>query len=245
MQNARQFFFSIFSIYFIIVFFLTSCSCCFVSFYWKCFFMNVFLLYCHNPDNVCIRTEYGLFSFVVVVINIGIEFFFFFFLIAKFNQSHISQYMESSMQRNKVKMMPSSWNVQTEFFWVCYWWMWALLNWEPFYDSWPQSETTIFLFVFPLWVPQPSIFLITSIPSTTVPKTTWRLSNQEVFTVVMKNCEPFVFGPALACVSFCFFFQKIYVSWEKNEKLPNWPTIDNVPGLRCFKVKFSSSNLLP
>lgn len=65
--------------------------------------------------------------------------------------------------------------------------------------NWPQLATTIFLLVFPLWEPQDSIFLITSMPSTTVPKTTWRLSNQEVLTVVIKNWEPFVFGPALAC----------------------------------------------
>uniref|UniRef100_A0A1B0B9Q6 Uncharacterized protein n=1 Tax=Glossina palpalis gambiensis TaxID=67801 RepID=A0A1B0B9Q6_9MUSC len=35
----------------------------------------------------------------------------------------------------------------------------------------------------------------------------------------MKNCEPFVFGPALA--------------------------IDNIPGPVCLRIKFSSSNLLP
>lgn len=70
---------------------------------------------------------------------------------------------------------------------------------KPSYESWPQSAIEMVFFVFPLWLPKPSIFLITSMPSTTVPKTTWRLSNQDVFTVVMKNCEPFVFGPALAC----------------------------------------------
>lgn len=69
----------------------------------------------------------------------------------------------------------------------------------PIYDSWPQSATAIFLLVLPLWLPQASIFLMTSIPSTTVPKTTWRLSNQVVLTVVTKNWEPFVLGPALAC----------------------------------------------
>lgn len=37
-----------------------------------------------------------------------------------------------------------------------------------------------------------------SMPSRTSPKTTWRPSSQEVMTVVMKNCEPFVFLPELA-----------------------------------------------
>jgi len=41
-----------------------------------------------------------------------------------------------------------------------------------------------------------SIFLTTSIPSTTLPKTTCLLSRNGVGTVVMKNWEPFVFGPA-------------------------------------------------
>lgn len=34
--------------------------------------------------------------------------------------------------------------------------------------------------------------------ATNSPKTTCLPSSQEVTTVVMKNCEPFVFGPALA-----------------------------------------------
>jgi len=37
-----------------------------------------------------------------------------------------------------------------------------------------------------------------SIPSMTSPKTAWLPSSQGVGTVVRKNCEPPVFGPALA-----------------------------------------------
>src|ERR1700739_1398417 len=45
------------------------------------------------------------------------------------------------------------------------------------------------------------------------------LSNQGVFSVVMKNCEPLVFGPALAILT--------------------------VYGLSCFRDENSSSNSLP
>lgn len=38
----------------------------------------------------------------------------------------------------------------------------------------------------------------TSIPFTTLPKTVCLLSSQGVATVVIKNCEPLVFGPAFA-----------------------------------------------
>jgi hypothetical protein len=37
-----------------------------------------------------------------------------------------------------------------------------------------------------------------SIPLLTLPKTECFPSNHGVGTVVMKNCDPFVFGPALA-----------------------------------------------
>eukprot|EP01033_Poteriospumella_lacustris_P009009 gene9008-gene9810 len=46
--------------------------------------------------------------------------------------------------------------------------------------------------------PRDSISFTTSMPLDTFPKTTWRSSNQPVVTVVRKNCEPFVLGPALA-----------------------------------------------
>ena len=62
----------------------------------------------------------------------------------------------------------------------------------------PQSSTTILAEVFPLLEPKLSAFLITSIPSTTDPKTTCFPSNHSVLTVQIKNCEPFVLGPALA-----------------------------------------------
>ena len=41
----------------------------------------------------------------------------------------------------------------------------------------------------------------TSMPSTTVPNTTWRPFNHGVAVVVMKNCDPLVLGPALAMES--------------------------------------------
>ena len=56
-------------------------------------------------------------------------------------------------------------------------------------------------------------------PSTTLPKTQCLPSSQGVTTVVMKNCEPFVFGPAFA--------------------------IDRSPLVVCLSVKFSSLNLSP
>ncbi len=43
-----------------------------------------------------------------------------------------------------------------------------------------------------------SIAAHTSMPLVTLPKTVCLLSNQGVGTVVMKNCEPFVPGPAFA-----------------------------------------------
>lgn len=47
-------------------------------------------------------------------------------------------------------------------------------------------------------VPSASMALTMSIPSTTSPKTTCLPSNHEVTTVVMKNWDPLVLGPALA-----------------------------------------------
>ena len=83
----------------------------------------------------------------------------------------------------------------------------------------PQLFMTIFLLGFPLFDPHCSILLTTSIPCTTCPKTTCFPSNQSVRAVVMKNCEPLLFGPELA--------------------------IDSNPGTLCFRMKFSSSNLRP
>ena len=56
-------------------------------------------------------------------------------------------------------------------------------------------------------------------PSTTDPNTTCFPSSHAVLDVQMKNCDPFVSGPALA--------------------------MDNTPGPTCLKVKFSSSNFVP
>ena len=46
-----------------------------------------------------------------------------------------------------------------------------------------------------------------------------KVTYQSVTTVVIKNCDPFVFGPAFA--------------------------IDNKPGFECFNSKFSSGNVRP
>ncbi|KAI9908743.1 hypothetical protein PsorP6_003607 [Peronosclerospora sorghi] len=56
-------------------------------------------------------------------------------------------------------------------------------------------------------------------PSTTLPNTTCLPSRCGVGTVVMKNCDPFVPGPALA--------------------------IDNKPASVCLSRKFSSGNFSP
>ena len=85
--------------------------------------------------------------------------------------------------------------------------------------SWPQSATRTLAEVLPDWDPKDSTFFTTSIPSTTDPKTTCFPSNQEVLAVHKKNCEPLVFGPALA--------------------------MERIPGPVCFNEKFSSSNLFP
>lgn len=63
-----------------------------------------------------------------------------------------------------------------------------------------------------------SIFLTTSMPSTTRPKTTCLLFKNGVGTVVMKNWHPLVFGPELAMLS--------------------------NPGWLCLSVKLSSANLV-
>ena len=77
----------------------------------------------------------------------------------------------------------------------------------------------IFALGFPSAEPKPSIFDTSGIPSTTSPKTTCLPSSQPHLTVVMKNCEPLVSGPALA--------------------------MERSPTLSCFSLKFSSANLAP
>lgn len=62
----------------------------------------------------------------------------------------------------------------------------------------PQFAMTTGLLVFPLSLPTASIIFTTSFPSTTLPNTTCFPSKWLVFAVQMKNCEPLVFGPALA-----------------------------------------------
>merc|ERR1712203_1284288 len=89
--------------------------------------------------------------------------------------------------------------------------------WLP--QSSPQSEILTTALVFPLSLPNFSIFCTTSIPFVTFPKTTCLPSSQSVLTVQRKNCDPFVFGPALA--------------------------MERMPGPVCLRVKFSSANLFP
>ena len=54
---------------------------------------------------------------------------------------------------------------------------------------------TIFVEGRPLWLPKLSIFLTTSEPSVTSPKTTCLPSSQLVITVVMKNGNRWCSGP--------------------------------------------------
>src|SRR5262249_59623471 len=86
-------------------------------------------------------------------------------------------------------------------------------------QSCPQSSMTILAEGFPPDEPSASIVSTTSAPSVTAPKTTCLPSSHEVTTVVMKNCEPLVFGPALA--------------------------IDRRNGRSCLSWKFSSANFAP
>ena len=64
-----------------------------------------------------------------------------------------------------------------------------------------------------------SMEVTTSMPLVTLPNTQCLPSSHAVCTVHRKNCDPLVFGPALA--------------------------IERTPGLVCFKTKFSSANLAP
>ncbi|MPC48547.1 hypothetical protein E2C01_042323 [Portunus trituberculatus] len=61
-----------------------------------------------------------------------------------------------------------------------------------------QSEMTTFLDGRPEREPRLSIAFTTSMPSTTLPNTTCFPSSHGQGTVVRKNCEPFVLGPAFA-----------------------------------------------
>merc|ERR1719421_1521279 len=90
------------------------------------------------------------------------------------------------------------------------------------YASWPQSAMTTGFEVAPLCDPTFSIALTVSYPSTHVPNTTCLPSRCGVWPVQTKNCEPLVFGPALA--------------------------IDKQPAPVCFPAlpaKDSSANLAP
>jgi len=76
----------------------------------------------------------------------------------------------------------------------------------------PESAMVTLTEGLPELEPFSSMALMISIPSITLPKTTWRSSSQEVLTVVMKNWLPLVSGPELA--------------------------IDKMPGPVCFSLKF-------
>ena len=71
----------------------------------------------------------------------------------------------------------------------------------------------------PLCEPTASTLYTTSIPSRTLPNTTWRPSSQAVLMVVTKNCDPFVLGPALA--------------------------MERSPAPECLMAKLSSANFSP
>merc|ERR550519_1035607 len=85
----------------------------------------------------------------------------------------------------------------------------------------PDSVIVTVFDGFPSRLPKASILLtILKLSwSSILPKTTCLPSNQSVFTVVMKNWAPLVFGPELA--------------------------MDSNPGDPCFTRKFSSLNFLP
>lgn len=89
----------------------------------------------------------------------------------------------------------------------------------PVQQSCPQSAITTAFAVLPEEDPTFSTAFTTSIPSTTLPNTTCFPSSHSVLSVQMKNCDPFVPGPAFA--------------------------IDKIPGPVCFLMKFSSANFDP
>ncbi len=62
--------------------------------------------------------------------------------------------------------------------------------------TWPQSWIRIRRVGIPVSLPYVSICLITSIPSTTWPNTTFLPFNHGHGRIVTKNCDVFVFGPS-------------------------------------------------
>ena len=73
----------------------------------------------------------------------------------------------------------------------------------------PQLAMVTFSVGFPDFVPNFSIFWTTEIPEITFPKTTCFPSSQSVFSVVMKNWEPFVPGPELAMDNVPAWFNQV------------------------------------
>ena len=72
----------------------------------------------------------------------------------------------------------------------------------------------------------------------TSPKTTCFLSRWDVAATVMKNWDPFVPGPALAC-------QKFSPYWFGENNIRKMDTIDRRKGFVWFTAKASSSNFSP
>jgi hypothetical protein len=88
----------------------------------------------------------------------------------------------------------------------------------------------------PLVEPNDSIFLTTSIPSMTLPKTTCLPSNQGVASTVMKKDVPFVFGPRLAMPS-----RSIAISQSGSESQIvmrlDWKTLTQHSGSRMSQIE--------
>ena len=82
-----------------------------------------------------------------------------------------------------------------------------------------RTMRTVWIGLSPRPVGARSTARTTSMPSMTFPNATWRPLSQGVGAVVMKNCDPFVFGPALA--------------------------MDKTPGPTCGTEKVSSANFPP
>lgn len=97
-----------------------------------------------------------------------------------------------------------------------------------------------------------STFRTTSIPSTTLPKTTCLLFRNGVGTVVMKNCDPLVSGPEFYYQSAtldprCREFSAKVTKRVKYTKIQvRLTAMLSKPAASCFNLKFSSAkDLVP
>lgn len=80
-----------------------------------------------------------------------------------------------------------------------------------------------------------SILRTTSIPSITLPNATYWPSRKGCALLVMKNWQPFVFGPELRRVS--------AGRTGRAGQPETYFAIERIPGASCFTKKFSSANL--